>query len=117
MKVSVAGKSKDLSGMVDKLTNVFKTVIASPYILQSPPIAALFNKIIEASGLDPIDLSNFKVPPLPTRRMTSTIDYKDLATPPNAEQQAMLELSGIQPPSNSTPAPNQGQPLAPVAKP
>lgn len=115
VKVDVAGKQKDLSGMVDKLTNVFKTVIANPYILQSPPIAAMFNKIIEAAGLDPIDLSNFKVPPLPTRRMTSTIDYADLATPPNAEQEAMLELSGITPPAPTSPMPtNRSQPLAPL---
>ena len=123
VKVSVAGKSKDLSGQVDKLTNVFRTVIASPYILQSPPIAQLFNKIIEASGLDPIDLSNFKVPPLPTRRMTSTIDYKDLATPPNQIQSDMLELSGIQIQPGEQPqtlsggkpaVPNNGQAGAPA---
>lgn len=95
VKVNVAGKQKNLSGMVDKLTNVFKTIIGNPYILQSPPIAALFNKIIEASGLDPIDLSNFNVPPLPTRRMTETIDYADLQP---ADQQAMLKLAGIEQP-------------------
>lgn len=103
VKVSIAGKSKDLAGMVDKLTNVFRTIIANPYILSSPPIAQLFNKIIEASGLDPIDLSNFKVPALPARRMNTTIAYKDLATPPNAEQEQMLELSGLQPTQQQTP--------------
>lgn len=97
VKVSIAGKNKDLAGMVDKLTKVFQTIIASPYILQSPPIAKLFNKIIEASGLDPIDLSNFKVPPLPARTMRTTIDYKDLATPPTDTQEQVLELSGLQP--------------------
>ncbi len=93
VKVSIAGKSKDLSQMVDKLTNVFRTVIASPYILQSPPIAALFNKIIEAAGLDPIDLSGFNVPPIPNRRITTSIDYKDLDP---QSQQALLKLDGIQ---------------------
>lgn len=92
VKVNVAGKQKNLAGMVDKLTNVFKTIIGNPYILQSPPIATLFNKIIEASGLDPIDLSNFNVPPLPTRRMTETIDYADLQPD---DQKAMLKLAGI----------------------
>ncbi len=100
VKVSIAGKSKDLSQMVDKLTNVFRTVIASPYILQSPPIAALFNKIIEAAGLDPIDLSSFKVPPLPTRRMTETIDYADLQP---QDQKAMLQLAGIDSTASQTP--------------
>lgn len=92
VRVVVAGKSKDLYGMVDKLTNVFRTVIANPYILQAPPIAKLFNKIIEASGLDPIDLSGFNVPPAPARRINETIDYADLA--PDA-QKAMLDLAGI----------------------
>ncbi len=92
VKVNIAGKEKDLAHMVDKLTNVFRTIIANPYILQSPPIAELFNKIIEASGLDPIDLSNFNVPALPTRRMTESIDYADLQP---ADQKAMLQLAGI----------------------
>lgn len=96
VKVSVAGKSKNLANMVGQLTNVFKTVISNPYILQSPPIAKLFNKIIEASGLEPIDLSQLNIPPMPARRMTETIDYKDLATPPNAAQTEMLGLGGIQ---------------------
>lgn len=106
VKVSIAGKSKDLAGMVDKLTNVFRTIIANPYILQSPPIAQLFNKIIEASGLDPIDLSGFKVPMMPTRRMTETIDYKDIEDP--ASKKAMLELAGIDS--------QQEQPMVPTAK-
>lgn len=99
VKVNVAGKQKDLAARVDKLTNVFRTILANPYMLQAPPIAKLFNQIIEASGLDPIDLSNFNVPPMPTRRMTESIDYKDLQ--PEA-QQAMLKTAGIdvpQPPS------------------
>lgn len=92
VKVNISGKSKDLSGMVDKLTNVFRTIIANPYILQSPPIAALFNKIIAASGLDPIDLSGFNVPAMPQRRLTETLDYKDLDP---QSQQAMLKMAGI----------------------
>lgn len=94
IKINVAGKNKNLGQYVDKLSNVFRTILANPYMLQSPPIAKLFNKIIEASGLDPIDLSNFNVPPMPTRRMTLNIDEKDLQ--PN-EQQAMLEMAGITP--------------------
>lgn len=93
VETNIAGKQKNLSEQVDKLTNVFRTIVANPYILQSPPIAQLFNKIIEASGLDPIDLSNFNVPSMPTRRMTETINYADL--PPDA-QQAMLKTAGIE---------------------
>lgn len=111
VKVNVAGKSKNLPQMVDKLVNVFKTIIANPYMLQSPPIAKLFNKIIEASGLDPIDLSGFNVPPMPMRRMTMNIDEKDL--PPDA-QQAMLEMAGIHTQGQGIPSPIQ--PNQPVTK-
>jgi hypothetical protein len=96
VKVSIAGKSKDLAGMVDKLTRVFQTVIANPYILKAPPIAQLFNKIIEASGLEPIDLSQLDIPSMPARRMTETVAYKDLVTPPNDTQKQFLSLAGIQ---------------------
>jgi hypothetical protein len=92
VRVVVAGKSKDLYGMVDKLTNVFKTVISNPYILQAPPIAKLFNKIIEASGLDPIDLSGFNVPSSPATKLSETINYADLDP---QSQQALLEKAGI----------------------
>lgn len=64
VKVSIAGKSKDLAGMVDKLTRVFQTIMANPSILSAPPIAKLFNQIIEASGLEPIDLSQLNIPPM-----------------------------------------------------
>ena len=105
VQVSIAGKSKDLSGMVDKLTNVFRTIIANPYILQSPPIAALFNKIIESAGLDPIDLSSFKVPHIPAMRITENVAFKDM---PPASQNAMLEVMGYAntDPSGAAPAPS-----------
>lgn len=93
--IDIAGKQKDLVGMVDNLTSVFKTILANPYILKAPPIQKLFNKIIEASGLDPIDLSGLDIPPMPARRLTESVDYKDLVTPPNEAQQKMLSLAGI----------------------
>ena len=61
VKVSVAGKSKDLAKMTEKLTNIFSTVISNPAILQNTAMAGLFNQIIEASGLDPVDFSTFQV--------------------------------------------------------
>jgi hypothetical protein len=57
VKVSVQGKSKDLSSRTDKLVNIFRTVVANPAVLRLPPIAKIFNDIIEASGLDPADFS------------------------------------------------------------
>ena len=99
VKVNIAGKSKDLAGMVDKLTNVFRTIIASPYILQSPPIASLFNRIIEAAGLDPIDLSNFKLPRVPAMRMTQQVAFKDL--PPEAQKEWIGMMGYDQNPESS----------------
>lgn len=62
VKVSVKGKSKDLGAKVDNLVNVFRQVIANPAILQAPAMSALFNQIIEYSGLEPLDFSNFELP-------------------------------------------------------
>jgi len=59
VKVSVAGKSKNMGAYVDKLSNVFRTIMVNPTILQNPAMAGLWNQIIEASGLDPVDFSSF----------------------------------------------------------
>lgn len=59
---NIVGKQKDMAGIVDKLTNVWRSIIANPQILQQPPMAKLFNSIIEASGLSPIDFSGFTTP-------------------------------------------------------
>lgn len=62
VRVNIAGKQKDLAGKVDKLTNIFRAIIANPAILQSPPIAKLFNQILESSGLSPLDFNGFTMP-------------------------------------------------------
>ncbi len=91
--IDVSGKEKDLYGMVEKLTSVFQTIMANPYILKSPPIGKLFNKIIEASGLQPIDLSQLDIPRVPAMRVTESVDFKDL---PPSSQQAMLKTLGYE---------------------
>ena len=55
VKVNVAGKQKDLAGVVEKMTNIFRQVFANPAILQDPRAVKVFNKIIEYSGMEPID--------------------------------------------------------------
>ena len=57
VKVSVKGKSKDLSGRTDKLVNIFRQVIVNPAVLQIPAIGKIFNDILESSGLEPADFS------------------------------------------------------------
>lgn len=100
--INIANKQKDLAGMSDKLLSVFQTIVANPFIIKSPPILKLFNEIIEMSGLQPIDISGLNVPPMPARRMTETINYADLATPPNDAQKQMLSLAGIEPTAPQT---------------
>lgn len=55
VKINVAGKQKDLAGIVDKMVNIFRQVFANPAILQDPRAVKVFNKLIEYSGLSPID--------------------------------------------------------------
>lgn len=57
VKVSIKGKSKDLSARTDGLVNVFRQIIANPAVLQIPAIGRIFNDIIESSGLDPVDFT------------------------------------------------------------
>ena len=46
VKVSVAGKSKNLAQRGDKLVNIFRQVATNPAILQIPAMGGLFNQII-----------------------------------------------------------------------
>lgn len=80
VKVSVKGKSKDLSARTDGLVNVFRQIIANPAVLQIPAIARIFNDIIESSGLDPVDFTGITTPQLQAAMPTTG------NTPPNTEQ-------------------------------
>lgn len=62
VEMNIAGKQKDLAERADKLTNVFRAVIANPQILQTPGMGQLFNEILEASGFSPISYSSLTKP-------------------------------------------------------
>ena len=62
VQVNIVGKQANLAQVTDKLTNVFRTILANPAILQNPPMAKLFNEILESSGLSPVDFYGFQVP-------------------------------------------------------
>jgi len=66
VSINIKGKQKNLAQRVDKLTNVFRQVISNPQVLQIPAMAKLFNQIIEASGLSPLDFSGVSKMQLPT---------------------------------------------------
>lgn len=70
ISVNVAGKQKDLVARVDKLVNIFRQVAGNPQILEVPQMQKLFNEILEASGLSPIEFGSFKLPaPQPQQMM------------------------------------------------
>lgn len=64
VKVRVASKQKDMSLFVDKLVNVMRQYFATPQMRQDPVALRMLNKILEASGLSPIDISEV-IPALP----------------------------------------------------
>jgi len=61
VKVNIAGKSKNLSSMVDKTVNIFRFMFSNPQgfaqVMQIPGMAKSFNQILEFSGLSPVDFS------------------------------------------------------------
>lgn len=61
VKVEVAGKSKNLAQMTDKIVNIFRFAFSNPQgfaaTMQIPGMASSFNQILEYSGLSPVDFS------------------------------------------------------------
>ena len=59
VRVSIKGKQKDLVNFTDKLSNLFRLIIANPQgfteSMKIPGMSKTFNEIFEASGLSPVD--------------------------------------------------------------
>lgn len=93
VKVSVAGKSKNLAAMTDKIVNIFRFAFSNPQgfaqVMQIPGMAKSFNDILEFSGLHPADFSG--------------IDK--LAQPPQEPQQPQAGQPVPSPIQNPQPAP------------
>ncbi len=62
VKVSVAGKSKNLGKAMDVVVNIFRFAAANPQgfmaTMQIPGMAASFNQIVEYAGLSPVDFGD-----------------------------------------------------------
>ena len=62
VKVSVAGKSKNLGKATDALVNIFRFAFSNPAgfmaTMQIPGMGAAFNSIVEYAGLSPVDFSD-----------------------------------------------------------
>lgn len=73
VKVNVAGKQSYLAQMTDKLSNIFRQVIANPQILQIPQFAKIFNQILESSGISPVDFTTMVMPDQQTKPTTPEV--------------------------------------------
>ncbi|KKK69844.1 hypothetical protein LCGC14_2929980, partial [marine sediment metagenome] len=59
VKVSVAGKSKDLARQTQNYVNLFREIRSTdPQLFKIPAIANIFNQVIESTGLDPVDFAS-----------------------------------------------------------
>ena len=58
VEMNVAGKQKDMQMIATKLNNIFRFVFANPQALANEGLSDLFNQILEASGLSPINFSS-----------------------------------------------------------
>lgn len=81
IRINIVGKQKNITGIVDKLVNVFRVIVANPAMLQNPPMAKLFNQILEYSGLNPIDFSGFSMQPIQEQQIKGSEMLKELAKP------------------------------------
>ncbi len=58
VKVSVAGKSKNLAQNTQNYVNLFREIRSTdPQLFKIPAIASIFNQVIESAGLDPVDFA------------------------------------------------------------
>lgn len=87
VKVSVAGKSKNLAQSVDKLTNIFRFAFSNPQgfaqTMQIPGMAKAFNEILEFSGLSPVDFSGIE-------KMLKDQEKKQMEQAQMQQQQAQI---------------------------
>lgn len=64
VKVSIAGKSKNLGKATDTVVNILRFAFSNPQgfamTMQIPGMAASFNQIIEFAGLSPVDFSGME---------------------------------------------------------
>ena len=80
VKVNIAGKQKDLALKADKLVNIFRQVVAAPQMLDDPRLADLFNQILEASGLSPIEMGaeRYQRPPQQQMPLRTTEPIREM---------------------------------------
>ncbi len=88
VRVSVDGKSKNLTAAADKAVSIFKFAFANPQgfaaTMQIPGMAKSFNNILEYSGMDPVDFSGIEklAAPQPAPVATPSLQGQPVLAPP-----------------------------------
>jgi len=66
VKINIAGKQKDLDLMSDKITNIWRQILANPQgfrqVMQMPGMAKSFNDLLEISGMSPVSFAGITEP-------------------------------------------------------
>ena len=62
VSVNIAGKQKDLAGITDKWTNILRQILSAPQVLDDPRMLKILNKLIESSGMSPLDIGGMRPP-------------------------------------------------------
>lgn len=85
VKVSVAGKSKNLAALTDKIVNIFRFAFSNPQgfaqVMQIPGMAKSFNEILEYSGLSPADFTGIEKLETPQEAQPSPIQPQQQPQP------------------------------------
>ncbi len=91
VKINISGKQKNLAMFTDKLTNIFRQIIANPQgfmqAMQIPEMAKTFNAILESSGLTPVmyaGLQHYNMQPQQAKPTLSPMS-PELGGAPNSE--------------------------------
>lgn len=99
VKVSVAGKSKNLAASVDKLVNIFRFAFSNPQgfaqTMQIPGMGKAFNEILEFSGLSPVDFSGMEE--LSQKMQQQEAMAQQQAQPPQSASQQAPQLAVVTP--------------------
>ena len=89
MGINIAGKQKNLADLSDKILSIFQFAFADPLKwqqgMQVPGLAKMFNNLLEFSGMDLTDFTDF-VSKIPEQQ-------QQLPAPQPQRQQAPLELN------------------------
>ncbi len=111
--VDITGEATPDKDDLQTLTTVLQTIGQNPRVLFDPNAKLIFNKILGvAGGISPLELTEAPpVVPLPNRRFTETLDYKDAPEDIKRQMEAQQGFTPSQlPPPNQAPTPSPQAP-------